>query len=201
MDKVKATEIEERRAYFRIEDELNLFYKKIDAKSAAEPHHLSDNILHSCSLSSALEAISQESTEILHRLDKVLPDLAEYLRLIDTKIDLLAQAIMMQGFRIDESETRHVNLSASGIGFNCEEAFKPGDYLEIKMLLLSSVAVIVTYGRVVHCRHNPDNESRQPYTIGVEFIDMQDDDKEILVQYVVKKQIQQIRDKKRDKNS
>lgn len=200
MDKINMTKTEDRRGFFRIDDEVNLFYKKIDEKLVNEPHHVSDNILNSCSLSTALEMVSQESTLLLHRLDKSLPDVADYLRLIDTKIDLLAQAIMMQGFQFKENDTRNVNVSATGIAFNCEEPLKEGDYLEIKMLLVSSMAVIVTYGKVVYCKNSESNDSQYPYFVGVDFINMKDEDRELLIKYVVKKQLQQIRDKKQDSN-
>ena len=154
------TKAEDRRGFFRIDDEVNLSYKKIDEKQLHEPHHISDNILNSCSLSTALETVSQESAMLLHRLDKILPEVADYLRLIDTKIDLLAQAITMQGFQVKENNTRKVNISATGIAFNCEEALKDGDYLEIKILLTSCMRVIVTYGRVVYCQNSPSNDSQ-----------------------------------------
>jgi hypothetical protein len=193
MDKIN---VEERRGFFRIDDEINLFYKKIDKKRVAEPHHASDNILSSCSLTTALEMVSQDSAMMLYRLEKNLPEVADYLRLIDAKIDLLAQAIMMQGFQFKEIDTRNVNISATGIAFGCEEAFKFDDYLEIKILLVSSMAVIVTYGKVVYCKNSQANDSHYPYIVGVDFIDMKEEDRELLIKYVVKKQLQQIRDKK-----
>jgi len=194
------TKAEDRRGFFRIDDEVNLSYKKIDEKQLHEPHPVSDNILNSCSLSTALETVSQESATLLHRLDKILPEVADYLRLIDTKIDLLAQAITMQGFQVKENNTRKVNISATGIAFGCEDALQKGDYLEIKILLTSCMRVIVTYGRVVHCQNSPSSDSRYPYFVGVNFIDMKEEDREMLIKYVVKEQLQQIRDKKQDSN-
>ena len=200
MDKINMTKTEDRRGFFRIDDEVNLFYKKIDEKRVTEPHLISDNILNNCSLSTALEMVSQESALLLHRVEKNLPDVADYLRLIDTKIDLLAQAIMMQGFQFKENETRNVNISATGMAFNCAEVLKEGDYLEIKMLLISSMAVIVTYGRIVYCKNSQTDDSQDPYFVGVDFINMKDEDREMLIKYVVKKQLQQIRDKKQIDN-
>lgn len=196
MDKISMARAEDRRGFFRIDDEVSLFYKKIDEKQVVEPHHVSDNILTSCSLSTALEMVSQDSALLLHRLEKNQPEVADYLRLLDTKIDLIAQAVMMQGFQVKENDTRNVNVSATGIAFNCEEALKAGDHLEIKMMLISSMAVIVTYGRVVYCKNGQSNDSQYPYFVGVDFINMKDEDREMLIKYVVKKQLQQIRDKK-----
>jgi hypothetical protein len=196
MDEINIMKTEERRSFFRIDDEVNLFYKKIEEQLVTEPHHVSDNILNSCSLTTALEMVSQESISLLHRIEKNLPDVADYLRLIGTKIDLIAQAVMMQGFQFKESETRNVNISATGMAFNCEEQLKAGDYLEIKILLVSSMAVIVTYGKVIYSKNSESSDIQYPYFVGVDFIDMKDEDRELLIKYVVKKQLQQIRDKK-----
>jgi hypothetical protein len=198
MNKVNVAKLEERRGFFRIDDEVSLFYKKIEETKVAEPHQISDNILNSCSLSTALDMLSQDTAILLHRLEKNQPDVAEYLRLLDSKIDLVAQAVMMQKFEVSESETRNVNVSATGMAFNCEIAFKEGDYLEIKMLLISSMAVIVTYGRVIYCQSGQSNDTRYPYFIGVDFINMKEEDREMLIKYVIKKQLQQIRDRKTD---
>ncbi len=196
MDNINMTTTEDRRGFFRIDDEVNLFYKKIDAKLVEEPHHVSDNILNSCSLTTALETVSQESSLLLHRLEKSMPEVADYLRLIDKKIDLLAQAIMMRGSDFKENNTRNVNISATGIAFDCEEVLKAGDYLEIKILLISCMTVIVTYGKVVYCKNSQSNNSQYPYFVGVNFINMKDEDREMLIKYVVKEQLHQIRDKR-----
>ncbi|MDP3876078.1 MAG: PilZ domain-containing protein [Methylobacter sp.] len=196
MDKLNMTRPEERRGFFRIDDEINLFYKKINEVTVTEAHHGSGSMLNNCSLSTALDMVSQESAVLLRRIEKDLPDVADYLRLINTKFELLAQAIMMQSFHAEESETRNVNISATGIAFDCEDALKEGDYLEIKLLLASSMAVIVTYARVVFCKKSTSNDSKHPHFVGVDFINMGDDDRELLIKYVVKKQLQQIRDKK-----
>jgi hypothetical protein len=200
MDKINIAKTEDRRTFFRVDDEISFFYHKIDEKQVAEPYSISDNILNNCSLSTALEMVSQDSALLMRRLEKILPEAADYLRLIDSKIDLLAQAIMMQGFQYKENDTCNVNISASGMAFPAQKAFKRGDFLEIKILLVSSMAVIVTYGKVIHCKNNK-SDSCQPYFVGVSFIDMKEEDKEVLIKYVVKKQLQQIRDKKQDSNN
>ncbi|MCX7101390.1 MAG: PilZ domain-containing protein [Methylobacter sp.] len=196
MSKEDGAKMKERRDFFRIDDEVSLFYKKIDETKISEPHQISDNILSSCSLSTALEMVAQDSALLLHRLEKSQPDVAEYLRLLDSKIDLISQAVTMQGGQFNECDTRNVNMSATGMAFNCEIELKQNDYLEIKMLLISSMAVIVTYCRVVYCNKGQSNDSQYPYFVGVDFVNMKEEDREMLIKYVVKKQLQQIRDKK-----
>lgn len=190
------TSAEERRRFFRIDDEVNLFYQKVDEKMVIEPSHLSDNILSNCSLSAALEMVSQESALLLYRLERNQPDVADYLKIIDAKIDLLSQAIMLQGGEFKENNTRNANLSAAGIAFEVEHKLEQGDYLEIKMLLIHCMAVIVAYGKVVYCKDSPSDDKQFPYLVGVDYVNMKDQDRELLIKHVVKKQLQQLRDKK-----
>jgi hypothetical protein len=190
------TSVEERRRFFRVDDEVNLFYQKIDEKMILEPSQLSGNILSNCSLSAALDMVSQDSALLLNRLERNQPDVADYLKLINAKIDLLAQAIMLQSDQFKENDTRNSNLSASGIAFESEQRLEIGDYLEIKMLLVHCVAVIVVYGRVVYCKDIQSDDAQYPYLVGVDYVNMKEQDRELLIKHVVKKQLQQLRCKK-----
>lgn len=185
----------ERRRYFRIDDEVNLYYKKVDEKIITQSS-LSDNVLANCSLTAALEMISQESRLMMSRIERNTPDIADYLKLIDSKIELLSQAIMMQGTDFKEKDTRNANLSASGVAFDSEEVLQAGEFLEIKMLLVSCMAVIVTYGRVIYCKEKQLPEDRYTHVVGVDYVNMKEQDRELLIRHVVKRQMQQIRETK-----
>lgn len=190
------TRDKERRRFFRIDDQVNLYYKKVDEKKVTPASHISDNVLGNCSLSAALELISQESRVMMHRLERTEPDVADYLKLIESKIDLISQAVMMQGTDFKEKDTRNANLSASGLAFESEEALAVGDYLEIKMLLVSCMAVIVTYGKVIYCKPKNNPDSRFSHVVGVDYVNMKEQDRELLIRHVVKRQLQQIRENK-----
>jgi c-di-GMP-binding flagellar brake protein YcgR len=102
----------------------------------------------------------------------------------------------MDGTDLVNEQTRNVSLSASGVAFECEELISEGEFLEIKLLLTSSMAVIVSYGNVVYSRKNPDTKSDLAYIVGVAFSEMKEQDKELLIKHVVKRQMQQIREHK-----
>lgn len=194
-DQNKSVLTEERRRYFRIDDEVNLSYVKVEEGDTNELSRVSENILNSYSLTTALDMLSQESAGLLHRLERSQPDLADYLRVINNKIDLLAQAIVLQNGDLEERQTRNVNLSAAGLAFESEEALDESSFLEIKMTLVSCMAVIVTYGRVVYCKPNPNPAAASafPYMVGVDYVNMKEQDREVLIKHVLKKQLQQIR--------
>ena len=174
MDKINMAKIKNRRISFRVYDRVNLFYQKIDKQLLTELHPAFDNILNNCSLSTEFESVSQDSTLLLASQEKKLPDL------------------MIPDFQINEHETCDVNISISGMAFNCEDALKEGDYLVIKMLLLPSMMTIVAYCKVVYCKNSNPYESQYPYLVGTHFINMKDEDRELLSKHVAKKKVQQI---------
>ncbi len=196
MSKDNVMKSEERRQFFRVDDEVNLVYAKIDEKQVMEGTYVSENILGNWPLSSALEMVAQESTLLLHKISKFNPDVADYLKIIDNKIELLAQALVMQSGEFTNNNIRNANLSATGIAFDSHEVFQNGDFLEIKILLVSSMAVVVAFGKVVYCKSSQSESGQFPYTIGVDYVSIKDQDRELLIKHVVKKQLQQIRDKK-----
>lgn len=174
MDMVDMTKNKNRRVFFRIYDEVHLFYKKIDEKLLTEPHSVFDNILNDYSLSTDIEIVSQDSELLLPKPEKDLTH------------------VIMPGFQFEENDICDVNISASGMAFNCEDALKEDDYLIIKILLVSSMTVIVTYGKVVYSKNNQSTDSEYPYFVGAHFINMKDEAQELLVKHVAKKRSQQL---------
>lgn len=192
---MKNQQQQERRRFFRIEDTVNLFYKIVDENAVQALSHVSDDVLSNCSLAAALDVLAQEGRIISARLEKNEPEMFEYLKVMDTKINLIAQAVMMQDAQFTEHDSRDVNISASGIAFAADEALQKEQLLEIKIMLTSCMAVIVAYARVIYCCQNVKG-GPYSYVIGVDFVNMKDDDRELLIKHVVKRQMQQIRDNK-----
>ncbi|MDT4328581.1 PilZ domain-containing protein [Methylomonas sp. MED-D] len=190
-----ADEITEKRRYFRVNDTINLLHKVIDKNHVKVLSHVSDDVLSNCSLASALEVLNQEARLLAPRLERRDPDLFEYLKLLDTKINLIAQVLTSQSEQFSEHDTREVSLSATGLAFSNETPVSEGEVLELRMLLTSCMAVIVAYARVVHCKDISADNPERPYAVCVEYINMKEDDRELLIKHVVKKQLQQLRDK------
>ncbi|HEY8219807.1 MAG TPA: PilZ domain-containing protein [Methylobacter sp.] len=173
MGKAGMADDKNRRVSFRIYDEVNLFYKKIDQELATEPSPAFDDISNSRSLTSDTETAAQDSAGLLPNLKNRLP------------------GFRAQDLEVNENAALNVNISASGIAFTCEEALQEGDYLLIKILLLSSMAAIMAYCKVIYCKHSNPYESQYSYLVGAHFTDMQDADRELLTTYVDKKRLQQ----------
>lgn len=156
-----------RRAAFRIYDEVNLFYKKIDEQLVTDPYTTADEILD-IPPSTINAGRRMWGATLLPGLKKNAPDL-----------------------QFKEDGVRNVNISASGIAFNCDDALKEGDYLAIKILLISTMTIIVTCCKVVYCRDSDPNHTHYPYFVGAHFVSMEDEDKAVLVEHVAKHKLRQ----------
>ncbi|MDT8426942.1 MAG: PilZ domain-containing protein [Methyloprofundus sp.] len=196
MSKKNLSQVDERRRFFRIDDEINLFYKKVEPASIKKYSEASSELLNNCLLAAALDILNQESQIIFNRIERSNPDVADYLKVMDNKINLVARAALMDGTDLIDEQSRNVSLSASGVAFECEELIAEGEFLEIRLLLTSSMAVIVSYGDVVYSHKNPEIKSDFPYVVGVAFSEMKEQDRELLIKHVVKRQMQQIREHK-----
>lgn len=190
-----ADEIEEKRRYFRVTDAINLLHKVIDETSLAQLSHISDDVLGNCSLAAALDVLNEEARMMAPRLERRDPEFFEYLKLIDSKISLIAQALALKDEQFSRHDKHDVNLSGSGLAFTNEQPLDVGTVLELRMVLTSCLAVIVVFGRVVRCRDIVVDNPDAPFEICVEYINMKEEDRELLLKHVVKKQLQQLRDK------
>ncbi|MCX8050166.1 MAG: PilZ domain-containing protein [Methylohalobius sp.] len=183
----------ERRRYFRIEDEIVLTYRPIAAEDMPASEQLTSRLVDQFSVTAALEYLGQESQVQLRRIQRDSPEVAKYLELLERKIELLAQAFMIHHNRLLHQPTCQVNLSASGIAFNTEQALTEGQILELKMVIPPALVGILTFGKVIYCR--PQGES--DYRAGVDFLDLRAQDREFLIRHVVKRQLSLLREQKR----
>jgi hypothetical protein len=185
----------ERRRYFRVEEEIILYYREI------APHEIPDQSneaglgMDPFTLSSSLDFLTQESRTLLRKLEKEIPDVAEFLKILERKIDLMARAFLSCETDLAEQQARRVSLSASGLSFDTDQPYTLGKVLELKMVLLPRLIGVVAYGRVIYCKKGRDH-FRLPYQIAVDFVGLSDRDRELLIRYVVKQQMQQLRGKK-----
>lgn len=196
-NQLSGTNSEERRRFFRIEDEIKLFYRVLHLEDIPEEDEIKDQLPDAFSLSGVLEYLTQQSRALLKKFERDLPELTDYLKILDQKVDLLAQAILLNAAEISDQPTRNVNLSASGLAFEVETKIDPDEYIELKLILPPSFLALLTYGKVVYCEAIGSDDERYPYRIGVDFLKMREKDKEMLIRHVVKKQMHQIRERKK----
>ena len=114
--------------------------------------------MHVSELHSIYMLVSSLRSHIRHDL----PDVAMYLEAVNRKVERVAQAVLADEERFLRQPIRPVNLSAGGIGFRSPETIAPSRYLEMRRILLPSYLGILTYGKVVSCRHESKADADFP---------------------------------------
>ena len=184
---------EERRSFFRIDDLIHLSYRVMNAEDLpGGPEALERSVADSFSVMPNLNALSQQMAASLHKIEQRDPDVANYLKSIDQKIEMLGRAFLAKDTGITDKPARPVNLSAGGLALRVGEVLEAGAILEIKMLLLPSFTGILTYGTVVSCEAiEPDQQNG--YCLRIGFSHMRDVDRDALIRHLLRRQADLLR--------
>ncbi len=189
----------ERRRYFRIKDEIVLFYERMDSGEIPEDRSFKEQAVDPFSLIAALGHLTEDTRVQLKLLEKSYPDVSAYLKILDRKINLIAQSVLLNDAAMEGQASKEVDLSASGLAFASENPIDIDSILELKMILPPSLVAVISYGKVVHCEPNSDkgdaesSDAESSYTIGVDFLNLDEHDRELLIRHIVKRQMVQLR--------
>ncbi len=156
-----------RRLAFRVYEQVNLFYQKILPEQLAEPALEFDNVLTGFRLPPDGES--------------------------DERIALPGQLSSLPYSESRENDTLNVNISATGIAFTSKDPLAFGDYLALRILLLSSMTTITTCCKVIYCKpSNPYEDNLYPYCVGGQFMNLTTEDRQLLSKHLLKRRKQQI---------
>jgi len=173
---------EDRREYYRIEDTIALEFSPL-----SEAEALLSDALHDDSplfnLLSDLHLMDFESQHLLRHITERDRTLANYLKVINKRIDLLGQAVAQSLLR-DIGAPKQVSLSEGGIGFNNAQPIALGTHLAIKMVLMPQALGLLLRGLVIHCQERPDGQ----FEIGTEFEALSDAQRQLLARHILQKQ-------------
>ncbi|MBF0538937.1 MAG: PilZ domain-containing protein [Nitrospirae bacterium] len=118
--------------------------------------------------------------------DTVSPMLWKMLVDINAKLSIMLDLLTFGKEGLMSAEEVHVNLSASGMSLNVKEKYRLRDCVEVKILLPTSPPVgIIVYGIVVRVKELMDMPGSE---IAITFIDMEEDVRDELIQYALKRQ-------------
>ncbi len=189
----------ERRRYYRIEDRALIKYRVVtEAALDDERRFIFLDEIRSSNLHAALMGLElklQDQIDIVRGRDKAL---AEALELLNRKFTLLERIVALEGSHdssIDyrEHEPTRVNLSGGGIGIEAAAPLDVDTRLAIDLVLLPSNHSMRVLGRVIDCR-----ETAGGYDIAIEFEEIREDDRDTLIQHIVRKQSALLRDQRQE---
>lgn len=181
----------ERRDYYRMEDRVHLI------RTPLEKHLISDdpysdryNVPRQALLISQLQAIDNESRDLLRQVGDHNRALSSYLKALEDKIELLAKYVVNHDQTLTQKET--VNLSEGGISFYNSTPFEPGAYLHLVVMLFPSYSSIASIGIVRTCEKIEDRPTI--YRVGVEFAVLLEPDRKLIVRHIRRRESQSIRE-------
>jgi hypothetical protein len=180
----------ERRRYYRIEDEVLLVLQLI------EPADIDDRLEdfwaneHAFSIRNNYNFQIEQHIADRHKIENQMPELARYLGVLEKQIDRLTDRLI--GDEHDKQMVRKkANLSAQGISFIEAQAPGQGDLVELKLKLLPSGLRLVIIARIVLVE--PDSAGAQDKTrISLDFENLHEADREILIKHIHGKQIESL---------
>lgn len=189
----------DRRRYFRIEDRALLKYRIIpEEELERERRFIQANEIRSENLHTALLGIDVRLQEAFDAVREESKAMAQALELLNRKLTLIERVVALEGGAggMDghrEHEPSEVSLSGGGIAITAETPLALNARLAIDLVLLPAHHPMRAIGRVVDCR----KAERGGFAIAIEFEDIREADREVLIQHVLRKQAAELRSARR----
>ncbi len=193
---------DERREYFRIEDEIALDYRPVDASEVdGLVERIRSHMVDRFTASSSFAATSRQMGHAIHKVQHDSPELARCLQAIDNKLNMIAQLFVSEEMHIHDHPSREVTLSAGGLAFRSQQKIDLDSLLELRMVLFPSLVGILTISRVIKCERMQDSNSEFPWLIAVEYEHLRESDRELLVRHIMAKETEQLRAQRSENDS
>ncbi len=197
----------ERRRFFRIEDTLGVAYQLLSDEELAVYRQGFDRPMDMFSLLANYEVKIEKELSILRVKD---PLIASVLDNISCKINCVINQMEMdsQLVRRVVHKFQPVSISACGMGLLLPAELEVGQVLSFDLILAPTNLHVFTLGAVVACEPCEDEpefesaavsirdneEEEDAFFVRIEFQEMEDEDQEVLIQHVVKRQSTLFRD-------
>lgn len=185
---------EERRRFFRIEDEICLDLSVVSEQEyKAAPQELSKVKNSAFALSASFATINQTHLPMMNSIRAGYPEIAQYLDLMNKKLDHLSQHILDEELPCSDENKQMVNISASGIAFESSNNYPLNQPLMLRLVILPEKIGIEVFGRVINTQAIEGSDNKT--LISVDFEHIRDDDQEILIKHNLNKQMHELREK------
>lgn len=186
----------DKRSFFRVKSELALSYHTVDVftaeNSPIEEQFPEDS--SNLTLFSELKRIDSESSALLTQVAEQSRPTADYLSLINKKLDLITQQLVAEQYLDSNINPSHVNISEGGAAFKSQKSIYKGSHIALRLLFTSTFTVIATFARVIRCDKLKDDS----YQIAVKFSKLNTPQQELLAKHIMQAQLQAKRAKQSD---
>jgi len=182
----------ERRRFFRIDDEVGLEYKLIsEDEYKAAPEELEKIKQTAFSLSAEFATLNNEFNPTLNSIRNSHPEIAQYLDLLNKKIDSISTRFLEEEIEGLEESTCMANISASGIAFKCDTDLANEQPVKLRIILLPEKIGVTIFGRVQDRFRSADQKKQG--IVCIDFEHIRYDDQELMIRHNLNKQMQLLR--------
>lgn len=171
--------MEDRRRFFRLDDEVVLDFQTISREEVAawkESHQQHKD---------ELSQLEQDIGTHISQLKAQDPAIARLFELFNQKINLLGASHLPGTAKRDISATEartRINLSACGMAFHTHENVVKNDHLLLHMQLKPSNTELSLTGTIVSIEESKDPE--EPNLVRIDFSDLKQAEQEVLIQHL-----------------
>ncbi|MBK5963889.1 pilus assembly protein PilZ [Thiocystis minor] len=169
---------QERRRYFRIDDQIGLKLTPIPAADEAAAISGFADASARVGLVNELRAIREKHLPQRRSLDVRFPTVAAYVDMLERQIEVLAFAIDQRDDFPRDADTP-VNLSGQGLSLRPDRGLEIGSLVQVRLALFPDRSRIEALARVVKC----DNGENGLET-ALEFSHLRDADREAIIHHV-----------------
>ena len=177
---------EERRRYFRVNDEAELSFRVMDNADIEnwQQHQQTGS-------AAELAKLENEIGVALSHLKSQSPQGGKLLELLNQKINLVSRNEVAALQLDEEGQLQRVNLSACGIAFHTEQSVASNQQLLIQLKLKPSNITLTMSGRVVDSQARENGSS----LLRVEFNELDSSNQDLLVQHMFQVQSRELQKK------
>lgn len=181
---------QDKRDFFRIEDGVFLNYRVLAPEEVASTAKRvgAGEGLNQIKLLAELKRLDRQLAPLLEAVKSTSPTISDALNVMNRKIKVLG--FLATDLRDDwENRPRDkVNLSGSGLSFNCARELLEGTHLDVDLVLFPEMDSVTAVSRVVRC----DKQSKG-YRVSLAFLVIDEEDRETIIRHVTRKQMDTIR--------
>jgi PilZ domain len=177
----------ERREYYRFEESLMMSYVIQSDQQNSEAQAANQQAMD---LLDEFSLMTQQIKTSLSRVSNRSPEITSCFKILDSKINLLAQTFLNQDKK--NSLTQHkANISAGGISFDADEEISVDSILILELVLPPELHVLKIKAKVINCSENKTD--KQAYLISSKFVETNDVTQDIIVRHIMRCQSDQLR--------
>lgn len=170
-----------RRSFFRVDDTLPLVCRRVTDEQRARK-------------SRVFPWYGADAPEFETPDDAIDPRIWGLFVEINTKLGLVLDNLLSENrqLQLKKSESKPVNISASGIRFAVREPWALDDVVELKMFLtLRPPLGIIAFGKVVRAEKLKNGD----YGVALQFVDLDDEAQDVIIRYTMKRQREMMRNR------